>query len=170
MKLFPNKEFTITTHLSVDEVKEKLLQLFNKERGKDFYYWTNYIIPNGKYYTGNYWGDEFYFIDQGLIERKPRELFRNTTYANYKGLIESNESSTKIVITQKVGFLVEATSYGNLVFSSLLLIWVIVTKADFIPLIITPILIILNVLVLYTLKKRFHITEVFLREYFDKEI
>lgn len=170
VKLFPSKEFVIKTTLSVDEVKEKLKQLFDKKRESDFYNWSNYIVPSEKYYLGNYWGDEFYFINASPIEvRNPRDLFRDTTYTTYKGIIESKGTKTEIIITLKVGVFTESITYGNIMVSGVLLIWSIISKEGFIPLIISSILISLNILVVYILKKRFFITELFLTDYFQNK-
>ena len=105
MNLFPNKEFTIETSLSEDEVKGKLIQLFNKEKGSDYrnLFQTNKLEE--RYYYGFFEGEKFaLFHNDPYVLAKAvgfSEAYRNSEFV-CEGAIEEHGGHTKILITVDV--------------------------------------------------------------------
>lgn len=102
MKLFPSKEFVIETTLSADEVKEKLLKLFNKKRGRDYYNFLKTKRLENKYYYGFIEGEKFaLYYDDFFVILKSESLHdsaKNNEFMS-RGTFKEKGEKTVIFIT-----------------------------------------------------------------------
>lgn len=176
MKLFPHKEFAIETSLSEDEVKGKLIQLFNKEKGSDYrnLFQTNKLEE--RYYYGFFEGEKFaLFHDDPYVLAKAvgfGEATRNSEFV-CEGAIEEHGEHTKILITvdAKRQARINSLLY-NLANISFLLLFFYLDKRGFfgeyfIYLILTVFIILFLSDIFYFRKKYFKKVQQFLTDFFE---
>lgn len=102
VKLFPKREFIIETELSVDEVKEKLLQLFNKKRGRDYYNLLKTKRLENKYYYGFIEGEKFaLYYDDFFVMLKSESLHDSAKNNEFmcRGTFKEKGDKTIVFIT-----------------------------------------------------------------------